>query len=108
MMFILIMLSQCCANHVLVWSMNPVAALPSMGIVIVRGTEFLISFSNYRMHISKFNMPCLTLFSSRIGRSDIGYSSRSSIPSQDSRALYSRRQIMDYGGGAYLSNVFKL
>lgn len=40
-------------------------------------------------------------YSERIGRSDIGYSSRSSIPSQDSRALYSRRQIMDYGGGSY-------
>ncbi|XP_017226670.1 uncharacterized protein LOC108202669 isoform X2 [Daucus carota subsp. sativus] len=40
-------------------------------------------------------------YSERIGRSEIGYSSRSSIPSQDSRALYSRRQIMDYGGGSY-------
>lgn len=38
MMFIPIMLSQCCANHVLVWSMNPVVVLPSMGILIVRGT----------------------------------------------------------------------
>ena len=40
----------------------------------------------------------------RLGRSNLGYgSSRTSLSSQDSHGLYSSRQGMTYGGGAFLS-----
>ncbi|KAF7153608.1 hypothetical protein RHSIM_Rhsim01G0141800 [Rhododendron simsii] len=45
-------------------------------------------------------------YSDRLGRSNMGYgaSSRTSVSSQDSHGLYSGRQGMGYGGGAYGSS----
>lgn len=84
------------ASHVLVWIMNLVAVLLSMGILTVTG----ILFCDMIVYFVSLSSSVQTLIIGRLGRSSMGYGSRrSSVSSQDSHGLYSSRQGMGYGGG---------